>query len=197
MRNPTPLTPRPAWAHPSKNNDWRKQAGGFTLIELVVTILLVSILSAVMIPRFMTTKELDARTFSDQMQAMLRYAQKTAIAKRTKVWFRLNANSIALCLDKGCTAGNLVTAPSGKNSGSSATLTACSNNRTWLCEGWPSGFTVAAAPAPAASGFFFDSLGKPFDNLSNEIVGKTTITLTAGSLKYFIYVEPETGYVHP
>lgn len=58
---------------------------GFTLVELVVIMIIVGILAVVVMPRFTAQSTFDARSFSDQTLAALRYAQKTAIAQRRTV----------------------------------------------------------------------------------------------------------------
>lgn len=143
---------------------------GFTLVELVMTMVIVGILAVVAIPRFFDKSTFQSRGFADQVQASLRYAQKTAIAQHRFVCVAFTANSIVLTINTvaSCPGGNLAS-PSG---GATYSITA------------PSNIAFAATPA----GFNFDALGRPSfaGNLSISVAGVTNP----------IVVEAETGYVH-
>jgi MSHA pilin protein MshC len=72
---------------------------GFTLIEMIMVIVLLGVLSIFVAPVF-NRSGFDARGFHDETLAMLRYAQKTAIAQRRTVCVALNATGVALTMDK-------------------------------------------------------------------------------------------------
>jgi MSHA pilin protein MshC len=180
-----------------------KNDRGFTIVELVGTLIIVGILSAVALPRFFNRGGFEGRNYYDQAMAMLQYGQKVAIAQNRNVYVRLDGASVALCFDSTCTAK--VTAPSGTNSGTSATVAACgSANTTWFCEAAPSGVSYTVTPAgynSANPSFYFSALGKPFgaaDAPPTSTFNSTlTIIVTDGSTPHTFYVEQETGYVHP
>lgn len=176
---------------------------GFTLIELIFTMLIVSILALTALPRFFDRATFDTLAFFNQTQAMLRYAHQLAIAQNRAVFVRLNGASIALCFDAGCTAP--VTSPAGQNSGSNATLAACSASDTWFCEAVPNGITYTALNAAATSyvasnpSFYFNALGKPFNTgdtaPTSNFNQPLTLSVTGDSTRSII-IEQETGYVH-
>lgn len=96
---------------------------GFTVIELVMVILMLSILSVVVMSKFWDNSTFQARGFADQVLSTLRYAQKSAIAQHQNVCVNLTATAITLKIVGGlpCTTdlnlpgtqSNSLTAPSG------------------------------------------------------------------------------------
>lgn len=150
---------------------FRRAIAGFTLVELVVVIILVSILAVVALPR-LNTNTFDTVGFYDEVRATVRFAQKDAVAKRRHVCLGFSANSVTLTYSPlrapvNCSAD--LVSPRGA-----------------------SPFVVAAASgvgfAPTPANFSFDPLGRP--SLAQ------TITITGDGSRSFS-VEAETGYVHP
>ena len=145
---------------------------GFTITELIVSIMIVGILAAIAIPRFTGTGSFQSRGFYDSAKSVVRFAQKTAIAWRREVFVCVTATKVSAGTAAGCatpiqnpvTGGDLDTGDA------------------------PSGVTLT----PAA--FSFDSAGRPNPNAA------VTITLTStipDDPARQIVVERETGYVHP
>ena len=169
---------------------------GFTLVELIAVIVIVGILGTFAAGRFFERANFDSVAFADQGTALLRYAQKVAIAQNRNVYVRAQANGFALCYDSGCAAGARVAAPGGTNTASTATMTACANDNSWACEAPPVQVTVT----PLAL-FYFDALGKPFLATDTPPTAKSmfttrAITVKANASVRSITIEEETGYVH-
>jgi MSHA pilin protein MshC len=79
---------------------------GFTLVELVVVILLVGIMAVAVVPRFVGRTGFDARGFSDEATAMLRYGQKLAQrvlspADRTNSFTKTAASGVTVVSSTG------------------------------------------------------------------------------------------------
>jgi MSHA pilin protein MshC len=76
---------------------------GFTLVELIMTMVIVGILAAVVAPRFFDNNVFQSRGFADELQASLRYAQKVAVAQRRVVCMAFDIvsvpNTLALTID--------------------------------------------------------------------------------------------------
>lgn len=77
----------------------RRRPEGFTLVELIVALIVLGIIAAVAVPRFADRADFDNRGFQDETRALLRYAQKSAIAQRRNVCVALNAAGVALTID--------------------------------------------------------------------------------------------------
>lgn len=170
---------------------------GFTIVELIVVMVILGILGSVAAVRFFDRQGFDAASFSDQGSALVRYAQKIAIAQNRPVLVRLNGNSIALCFDAAC--ASRVTAAGGSNSGGRATLANCNGATTWACEGLPNG--LAYTVTPNIGSFFFDANGEPFaanDNPTGMVstFASTRIRVTFQNVNHDINVTAVTGYVN-
>ncbi len=151
---------------------------GFTLIELIMVLVLVGILSLFVLPRFFDRNTFDTRAFGDEMQSMLRYAQKLAIARNGPVYVCFTSNSISLGLDNACS--ELVLMASSKP----ATLN------------FPANVVLDTQTT-----FYFNALGRPFNKsdtapTSTSSFAKRQIKLTGGEMPFTLFVESETGYVH-
>lgn len=149
-----------------------RNTNGFTLIEMVVTILIVSILAV------FATSRLDLGAFQEagffqQSSAAIRYAQKLAISSNCSVRVQMDSSGCLLSWNVcGAVSGDSIVNPAtGLND-------FCANS--------------AATVTPSAD-FSFDNIGRPVqtsdtDNLlpvQNFTVGSRTIR-----------VEAETGYSH-
>ncbi len=142
---------------------------GFTLPELVATIVILGILAAVAVPRLMSSKGFASRGFYDEAQAVVRFAQKTAIAWRRPIVVCVSASEISAISNADCGAPVAVLHPV---SGAVLKSTA------------PDGVTLSPGS------FSFDGMGRPS--------ASTTITLTStitGDPARQILVAAETGYV--
>jgi len=74
------------------------QQVGFTLIELIVTLILLGILSVYALPRLLAPSDFYAFGFHGETLSYLRYAQKTAIAQRRTVCVAFSASSVTLTI---------------------------------------------------------------------------------------------------
>jgi MSHA pilin protein MshC len=147
---------------------------GFTMIELIMVIVLVGVLAVFVAPRY-NRADFEARGFHDETLALLRYAQKTAIAQRRSVCVAFTAGSATLTIAAAAATascgGNPLTGPKGE---SPATITARTN--------------IAYVAMP--TDFYFDGLGQPSTAQAIQVASSgTSIGLT-------ITVEAGTGYVH-
>ncbi len=154
----------------------RTICSGFTLIELSVVLVLISILAYTAMSRFVRKDAFDEWGFTQEVLAALRYAHKYAIASGCDTGFVINAAGYQLNQRASCDSGGFtqaLLAPGGDGSGYTAAL--------------PNGISVSAHD------LFFDPIGRPWDRASGT-KNSAVVTLSIGSAS--ISVEPETGYVH-
>jgi MSHA pilin protein MshC len=150
----------------------RARRHGFTLVELVVTLLIVGILAVVALPRFADRALFETRGFVDQTLVTLQYARKVAVASGRNVCVAAAAGGNTLAVTMAtlrgaagvCAAANVVANPSA----------------SWRT------FSGVAYGSALATTFFAD--------------GSATATLAphftvVGDSSYTIVVEA-TGYVH-
>jgi len=143
---------------------------GFTTIELIVVISIAGVLAAVATARFFDRDGFASRGFYDEATAVVRYAQKTAIAWRnTPIFVCVTSTRVSAGTAAGC-ATPLTHPGTGGNLAASA----------------PNGVTLAPA-----GDFTFDGLGRP--GAAQAITLSSTI---AGDPARQIVVEAETGHVH-
>jgi MSHA pilin protein MshC len=156
--------------------------GGFTLIELVVTIVLLGILSVSALPRLFVSSDFDAFGFHGETLSYLRYAQKTAIAQRRTVCVAFTLSSVTLSISSNpatynCSSVGALIGPKGESS--PVTLNA------------RPGISFSALP----TAFYFDGLGQPI-SVAGTGAAQSTQTFQVSGVSKSITVETATGYVH-
>ena len=137
-----------------------------------MTIVIVGILAVVAAPRFVSWKGFSSRGSYDEAQAVVRLAQKTAIAWRRSIFVCVTATVISATSNSDCTTAPVMHPVTGAPLISTATA----------------GVTLSSSAGPS---FSFNGLGQPSVPV--------TITLTstiADDPARQIVVESETGYVH-
>lgn len=178
-----------------------RRSAGFTMIELIVVLILVGILATVGGARYFNRTGFDAATFADQSAAMLRYAQKLAVAQNRPVYVQASTGGIKLCYANPCTSADRVAAPSGSNSGSAGARAFCTSGsayvESWHCEGVPSGATLTLTPSTTGV-LYFNGLGRPYlaGDTGDSSFGGFKMTIAGDGVTRTVAVDQETGYVH-
>jgi MSHA pilin protein MshC len=153
----------------------RKKPNGFTLVELITVLLLVSVLAVVGLSRFSDQSAFSEWGFTEEVSTALRYAQKLAIASGCDTAVAVHSGGYQLRQRAGCRTGAFdipVMLPGGTGDYTGMT---------------PSGTTVSAL------NLYFDATGRP------RHAGTGTLLTLVSSISIgaaTILVEPETGYVH-
>lgn len=146
---------------------------GFTLIELIMVLVLVGIVAVFAAPR-LGSQDFEARGFHDGTLALLRYAQKTAIAQRRTVCVAFAADAATLTIASAPNTSSCDTNLAGPDGATPGRVAAAT------------GIAYQAVPGT----FYFTALGQPSAPLALQVAQAGTAIGVA------ITVEAETGYVH-
>src|SRR3989338_2398586 len=151
-----------------------KKQNGFTLIELVLVIILISIIAALAVPRFITSPNLDAQT--QQILGDLLYTQMLAVTHGQR--FRVN---FTLPSTYGITNISGTAVPNPSTNTNTITLV--------------SGITISGLSNLPNNLVAFDERGIPYsDNAATTaLTANATITVTRDDLSRTITITQQTG----
>lgn len=160
-------------------SQWVRQCG-FTLIELIMVIVILGILAIYAAPRMFNSGDFYARGFHDETLALVRYAQKSAVAQRRTVCVAFTANSATLTIAAAAATPTCSSTPPliGPRGESPASIPSTDHGVTY--NGLPSNFS-------------FDGLGQPTNTAGVLLGAQSVIQINNASS---VFVEAVTGYVH-
>lgn len=152
--------------------NYRPQTG-FTMVELIVTMIMIGILAAVALPRMNVVGGFDEIGYRDQVIAALEFARKSAVAQRRNVQVTRTGNALSFDIASDVPEG----------------AAANTYDRTLILPGSsvnqisPRGNTTLAGPATLV----FDPLGKA--------AAATYVYTLTGESSQTLTVDSGTGYV--
>ena len=157
---------------------------GFTLIEMVMTMIIIGVLAVFVIPNMGSIKAFEDVAYQDKVRSALQFARASAVAQRRKVCVQLANNDLALSIDTVTPEAS--TTSCAVASALPRTLAMPSPDRgcdaaNKVCH--PSGVTLTAT----VDAISFNPLGQPSQPVTYTLTGQAAVTIT---------VEAETGYVH-
>lgn len=145
---------------------------GFTMIELVVTLVIVGILAIAVVPRMDLLRGFDEIGYRDKVRATFEYARKSAVAQRRNVRVTIAGSGFTMEIQ--------LRTPEGAGPGTFEPLNLPGSSTNVFSA--PAGTSIA----PANDTLVFDALGRP------DAAKSYTVSGGVGT----IIVEAETGYVH-
>jgi MSHA pilin protein MshC len=160
-----------------------RRSSGFTIVEIIVVLLLMSILAATLLGRSVSTSNLDLNSATDKVRNQLRYAQSQAMKRTDAVWGIQSDGSQYWLFRATPTATEDVVIPGGDYAAGSTRVS----------------FTNLGADLNSFT-LVFDSLGRPYNGQTNGVpnnpvaVGDNPkVTVSKGEQRR-IAITPETGF---
>jgi len=163
--------------------DFKSRSGGFTLVELLIVIAIISIAALTAIPMMSSAASMQIRSAANMITADLEYAKSMAISR---------AQNFSVIFDAGADSyriedqdSNVLPHPVKK--GFNYVIDFQNDGRLKKVD-------IVSVDFDTTSEVIFDYLGSPFNGSSTPL-NNGVINLQAGGTASTITVEPVTGYV--
>lgn len=157
---------------------WKKQNNtGFTIIELVIVIVLITILATIAVARWPGTR-INLNAVAQQLADDIRYTQTLAMSRAGEYRLNLFSSSYSITTGGGAAVNNPVTGAA------SVTIS--------------SGITITLPPTNLPNSLItFNSLGTPYTDTSGTtaLSSAAVITLSSGGNSTTVTIQPQTGRV--
>lgn len=160
-----------------------RRSPGFTIVEIIVVLLLMSILSAALLGRSVTTSNIDLNSAAEKLRNQLRFAQAEAMKRSDAVWGIQSDGSAQYWMFRATPTITEDAIIPGGDYASGNTRISFSDLKASL-----SNFIVV-----------FDKIGKPYTGHANGLptnpvsaVNSVTITVSKDGSRT-ITITPETG----
>ncbi len=145
--------------------------GGFTFIELIMTIVILGILAAYATPKFSSTSEFSVAGAAEVVASDITYTQREAMSTRQRLSVRIPATLPDPIYDY-------------------AYDTAAATGKPRDLTEFNASLSVTAVSPSGTTDFLFNSLGEPVG-----ITAQAAITVSDGNVTKTITIEPYTGKV--
>lgn len=183
----------------NKTTPFRTSQYGFTIIELTMVIVIISIIGAVAMPRFQDNNDFKARQFTDNTISALRYAQKLAIAAGCHVQISFTTTGYTLKQRSGnCTdTGNSFDVDVVDPTFSPDTPIASNTLPTGLPNlGFYENVNGSGYSGTGPLVYYYDNIGRPVDSATDTLYRNTVYRIDIGPKPISIYLESITGLAH-
>jgi MSHA pilin protein MshC len=179
----------PAICSPGPVRPPRKSPDGFTVIEIVVVMVLMSIITAVVLGRSITTAEVDVVGQSDKIRSHLRYAQSMAMKRSDQEVWGIYFDTDRYWFFSGSNpAASRIQLPGGEYTGGNDFI-AYSDI----------GVSLSLTNLPNRS-VHFDRFGRPYNQWTDAanntpLSNSAVITISASGESRDVLITPETGLI--
>jgi len=187
MLNLTYPKARPGYSFFKSNLGYglRGRSGGFTLVELLIVIAIISIAALTAIPMMSSAASMQIRSAANMLTADLEYAKSMAISRAQYFSVVFDASADSYRIEDQY--GNVLPHPIKK--GFSYVIDFQNDGRLNKVD-------IVSVDFDSTSKVTFDYLGSPYNgNVTPGPLNNGVINLQAGSTTSIITVEPVTGYV--
>jgi MSHA pilin protein MshC len=150
---------------------------GFTIVELVVTIIILGVIASVAGPKFFGTSSYEAMGFSQTLSTSLGYAQKLAMNTGCNTRVVVASGSMMLYQGNSACADATLIRPVVRVTGGD------------FSESIPGGLSVDSFD------LYFDARGRPHEYADSSLVTSTKVINVDGGSR-LVKVEAETGFVY-
>lgn len=167
----------------------RRCAGGFTLVEILMVVVIIGIAGAIIVPEIGTRGDLRAAAAARLVMSDLNYAQNRAIATQKKHYVRFVGQQYSVCDSSALIAIDHPLKPAQSNGKYVVTFGA--NGTTGLEQ-----VSIGTASFNTKSIIGFNDLGEPFafDGVTETpLTASGTIIVQSGTNSLTIQIEPFTG----
>jgi len=185
MLNLTYPKARPGYSFFKSNLGYglRGRSGGFTLVELLIVIAIISIAALTAIPMMSSAASMQIRSAANMLTADLEYAKSMAISRAQYFSVVFDASADSYRIEDQY--GNVLPHPIKK--GFSYVIDFQNDGRLNKVD-------ILSVDFDSTSEVKFDYLGSPYNGNDNPL-NNGVINLQAGSTASTVTVEPVTGYV--
>ena len=161
----------------------RFKIGGFTVVEILIVVIIISIAAMMALPMFSSAAVVQARAAADMIAADIEYAKNMAISmgQNYSVEFDSTAESYRIKDQVGSTI------PHPVKLGFDYEIDFGSDSRLNKVE-------IVSVSFNGTNEVKFDYLGSPYDS-AGGVLNSGLVTLQAGDTVVEVSVEPVTGYV--
>lgn len=151
----------------------------FTLIEVIMTILILSIISVYTIPRLANIDNFKISIFLRQVYSSLMYAQEIAMGSGCHVSVNINSNNLELKLRNNCQNGDF-----------SRNIQDPFYKKDYYIQNVPNNVYLTTNNFP----IYFDHNGQ-IRLISTNNIAIASLTITANNLQEIIYINGENGLI--
>ena len=158
---------------------------GFTLAEMLVTLVILGVAAMVVIPSIGNTTDMQATSAARQLVSDLLFAQTYSISQKHPYQVVFDAANESYEIQDADTS-SVITHP----------ITKVPYRMAFLTDQHLKDVRITAATFDSGNLVKFNSLGMPYNSAGNQLAARGTVTLIAGTHNITVTVEPVSGRIN-